>query len=63
MTEAELMAKLKAFIGKKSVNKSAKMLGISQVYLYDILKGSRSVDNPAILKKFGLKKVIVIKKK
>lgn len=60
MTEAELMKKLIAFVGKKSVNKSAKMLGISQSYLYEILRGSRPVDNPAILKKFKIKKIVVL---
>lgn len=60
--EEELKKKLKAFMANKSVTQTAKALGISAPYVYDILKGNRPITNPAILRHFGYKKTTKIVK-
>jgi len=62
-SEKELRRKLDAFMEGKTKQGAARELGISTQYLWDILNNKRSVAVPAILTKFGYKKVVSIEKK
>lgn len=63
MTPNEIESKLIAFMRGKTVVRAAREIGISHEYLHDILNGRRSMTCPAILKKFGLQKVVKYEKK
>lgn len=62
MDKIIFMRQLKAFVSDKSKKQAAKEIGISVMYLRDILLERRAVTCPPILKKFGYKKAIIYKK-
>lgn len=63
MTDEEILVKLRAFIGKRTYSKASKELKISRGYLRDIMLGRRAAACPAILRRFGLRKRVIIEKK
>lgn len=62
MEEEKMRKKLSAYLRGKSQRKAAQELGISPQYLNDIVLKRRSIWAPAILKKFGFKRVVTIEK-
>lgn len=58
MDDKELMRKLKSYMRGKSQRQAAKEIGISAQYLWGIINKKWPVSCPAVLRKFGLKKVV-----
>ncbi len=58
----EVREELLSFLKGKSQRQAAKELGISAQYLNDILHFKRSITSPAILKRFGYRKRIIVEK-
>lgn len=62
MSEAKIRKQLVEFMKGKSQSQAARELHISQPYLSEIIRGTRSVTSPPILEKFGYKKATLITK-
>lgn len=62
MNEAQVIARLRAKIGTKRQGKFAEEIGVSQSFLSEVLKGSRSPTGK-ILDALGLDRVVTYKRR
>ena len=59
MAEIDARARLKAYVGKYPTQRAAaKALGVSEVYVSDMLNGRRDVTSPKVLKALGLRRIV-----
>lgn len=62
ITEKQLKFKLEQFVRGKSQARAARELGISPMYLNDILKGRRAITGKKLIKGLGLKAQLIFVK-